>query len=233
VSLAEREPAAALRAAEGAGALLGGEFEIDSPGFLPWRRPAALAAQALGEEGRARELAEEQLALARAAAAPRPLALSLRTAAAVGAGDAVDLLEEARTILDDDEPRLERAHVLAELGAAMRRARRRRDCQGPLREALQLADAMGARALTETALAELRATGARPRRAAFSGVESLTPAELRVARLAAEGLTNREIAQELFVTAKTVQTHLSSVYRKLDAGSRQDLPQKLALSPCS
>jgi DNA-binding CsgD family transcriptional regulator len=87
---------------------------------------------------------------------------------------------------------------------------------------------MGARALAETALEELRATGARPRRAAYTGVESLTPAELRVARLAAEGLTNREIAQELFVTAKTVQTHLSSVYRKLDAASRQELPGLLA-----
>jgi len=233
VALAERKPAAAFRAAEAAGTLLGGEFGIDSPGLLPWRRPAALAALALGEEGRARELAEEQLALAGAAAAPRPLAMALRTCATVGAGDAVDLLEEARAALDDDEPRLERAHVLAELGAAMRRARRRRDCQEPLREALQLADAMGARALADTALAELRATGARPRRAAFSGVESLTPAELRVARLATEGLTNREIAQELFVTAKTVQTHLSSVYRKLDVGSRGDLPRMLALSPDS
>jgi len=228
VALAEREPAAALRAAEAAGALLGGEFGVDSPGFMPWRRPAALAALMLGDDARARALAEEHLALARAAAAPRPLALALRTAAAVAAGDPLAMLEEARAVLDDDEPRLERAHVLAELGAAMRRARRRRDCQEPLREALQLADAMGARALAETALEELRATGARPRRAAFSGVDSLTPAELRVARLAAAGLTNREIAQELFVTAKTVQTHLSSVYRKLDAASRQELPRLLA-----
>jgi DNA-binding CsgD family transcriptional regulator len=228
VALAERDPATALGAAEAAGALLGGEFGIDSAGFMPWRRPAALAALALGDDGRARGLADEQLALARAAAAPRPLALALRTAAAVGAGDPVALLEEARAVLGDDEPRLERAHVLAALGAALRRARRRRECREPLREALQLADSMGARALAETALEELRATGARPRRAAYTGVESLTPAELRVARLAAEGLTNREIAQELFVTAKTVQTHLSSVYRKLDAGSRQELPGLLA-----
>jgi len=232
LALAERDPGTALRAAEAAGEVLREGFGVDSPGFLPWRRPAALAALALGEEARARELAGEQLELARAAAAPRPLALALRTAAAVGGGDPVDLLEEARAALDDAEPRLERAHVLAELGAALRRAGRRRDCQGPLREALQTADAMGARALAEVARDELRATGARPRRAAFSGVEALTPAELRVARLAAEGLTNREIAQELFVTAKTVQTHLSSVYRKLDAGSRQELPG-LLVSPGS
>lgn len=120
--------------------------------------------------------------------------------------------------------------MLVELGGVLRRSGRRRDCQEPLREGLQLADAMGARPLAETAMSELRATGARPRRAAYSGVEALTPAELRVGRLAAEGLTNREIAQELFVTAKTVQTHLSSVYRKLDAGSRRELPSLLAVS---
>ncbi|MBS1677331.1 MAG: helix-turn-helix domain-containing protein [Actinobacteria bacterium] len=228
VALAERRPAAAREAAEAAGALLGGGFRVDTPGLLPWRRPAALAALALGEEARARALAAEQLEIARAAAAPRPLALALRTAAAVGLDEPLAPLEEARAVLDDGEPRLERVHVLAELGAAMRRAGRRRDCQEPLRQALQLADAMGARAVAESALAELRATGARPRRAAFSGVDSLTPAELRVARLAAEGLTNREIAGELFVTAKTVQTHLSSVYRKLDAASREELPGLLA-----
>jgi len=228
VALAAREPGAALAAAEAAGALLGGQFGIDCPGLLPWRRPAALAAAALGEEARARALAAAQLEIARAAATPRPLALALRTAAAVGAGDPRGLLDEARALLDDGEPRLERVHVLVELGAALRRAGRRRDCQGPLREALQLADAMGARAAAQKALEELRATGARPRRAASTGVESLTPAELRVARLAAAGLTNRAIARELFVTAKTVQTHLSSVYRKLDAGSREDLPRLLA-----
>ena len=92
-------------------------------------------------------------------------------------------------------------------------------------QVLDLADQMGAGALAERTLSELRATGARPRRAALSGLESLTPAERRVAQLAARGLTNREVAQELFVTQKTVQTHLSSVYRKLDVGSRRQLPE--------
>jgi DNA-binding CsgD family transcriptional regulator len=87
---------------------------------------------------------------------------------------------------------------------------------------------MGAAPLVEAVRADLRASGARPRRTAVSGVDSLTPAELRVCRLAAQGLTNRQIAQELFVTGKTVQTHLAHAYRKLDVASRRELPAALA-----
>jgi DNA-binding NarL/FixJ family response regulator len=73
----------------------------------------------------------------------------------------------------------------------------------------------------------LRAAGARPRTTAIGGVESLTARELRVATLAAEGRTNREIAQALFVTPKTVEVHLSGAYRKLAIRSRRDLPGAL------
>jgi DNA-binding CsgD family transcriptional regulator len=96
-----------------------------------------------------------------------------------------------------------------------------------LREALQLADRIGAVPVAEAARHELRATGARPRRAAFTGVDALTPAERRVAQLAAQGLTNPQIAQDLFVTTKTVQTHLAHAYRKLDISSRRQLPSTL------
>jgi DNA-binding NarL/FixJ family response regulator len=82
--------------------------------------------------------------------------------------------------------------------------------------------------LAARAETELLATGARPRRIALSGLESLTPSERRVAQMAAEGPTNREIAQALFVTPKTVQVHLSSVYRKLGIRSRTQLPDALA-----
>jgi DNA-binding CsgD family transcriptional regulator len=74
---------------------------------------------------------------------------------------------------------------------------------------------------------ELLAAGARPRRTALSGIESLTPSELRVTQLAADGMTNREIAQALFVTEKTVETHLGHVFPKLDVSSRAELPMKL------
>jgi DNA-binding CsgD family transcriptional regulator len=82
-------------------------------------------------------------------------------------------------------------------------------------------------AIAERARDELRATGARPRRMVLTGVESLTPSERRVAMMAASGLGNREIAQDLFVSVKTVETHLGSAYRKLDISSRKELPDVL------
>jgi DNA-binding CsgD family transcriptional regulator len=74
----------------------------------------------------------------------------------------------------------------------------------------------------------VQATGARPRRMVRTGVDALTPSELRVARMAATGMTNREIAQALFVTARTVETHLTHAYPKLGIVSREDLGAALA-----
>ncbi len=122
---------------------------------------------------------------------------------------------------------LERAHSLAELGAALRRAGRRAAAREPLAEALDLAARCGARPLAARAREELRATGARPRRAWRTGVEALTPSELRVVRLAAEGRSNREIAHELYVTLKTVEGHLARAYAKLGIDGRGQLPQVL------
>jgi DNA-binding CsgD family transcriptional regulator len=96
-----------------------------------------------------------------------------------------------------------------------------------LRRALELADAFGARPLAETALGELRASGARPRRAALSGIEALTPTERRIAELAGSGRANPQIAKMLFITTKTVEWHLSHVYSKLDISSRDGLPSAL------
>ena len=97
-----------------------------------------------------------------------------------------------------------------------------------LREALDLAHRMGADRLSDETETELRATGARPRRLLLSGIESLTASERRVADLAERGLTNREIAQTLFVTARTVEGHLTSVFRKLQLDSRAGLRAALA-----
>ena len=100
----------------------------------------------------------------------------------------------------------------------------------PLLQALEIAARCGAVPLMERARAEAVAAGARPRRPHLRGVHSLTPSELRVARLAAEGRSNREIAQALFITAKTVADHLGSSYSKLDITSRQQLTTALELS---
>ena len=94
-----------------------------------------------------------------------------------------------------------------------------------LRSALDTAHRLGARPLAERAESELRKTGARPRRAELTGLAALTAGERRVAELAGQGLTNREIAQALFVTARTVEGHLTQVFRKLDVPSRHELTQ--------
>jgi DNA-binding CsgD family transcriptional regulator len=90
-----------------------------------------------------------------------------------------------------------------------------------------LAHVCGATPLVERANEELAATGARPRKILQTGLASLTASERRVAQLAAEELSNKEIAQALFVTVKTVEVHLSNVYRKLEIGSRRQLPAAL------
>jgi DNA-binding NarL/FixJ family response regulator len=118
---------------------------------------------------------------------------------------------------------LERARALADLGALLRRRNRRTEARELLREALDAAHRAGARLLAQYAETELRATGARPRRAVLTGLESLTASERRIAELAGQGLTNREIAQTLFVTVRTVEGHLTSTFRKLLIDSRDDL----------
>ena len=130
-------------------------------------------------------------------------------------------------MLEGSSAKLERARTLVELGAALRRANQRVDARELLKEGLDIAVRCGAQPLVERAEEELAATGARPRRLLLSGVESLTASERRVARFAADGLSNKDIAQALFVTTKTVEVHLSNVYRKLGIASRGELPEAL------
>jgi len=86
----------------------------------------------------------------------------------------------------------------------------------------------GAIALTERTRTELIAAGGRPRRLVLSGLDSLTPSERRVAQFAADGMSNREIAQNLFITTRTVEGHLTHAYEKLAITSREQLPAALA-----
>jgi DNA-binding CsgD family transcriptional regulator/tetratricopeptide (TPR) repeat protein len=200
-----------------------------NPAFMAWRSHAALAQQLLGQHEEARRLAWEELEHARTWGAPRALGAALRVAGLVEGGPrGLALLEESVEVLARSPAKLEHAKARTELGAALRRANRRSEAREELRHALELATICGAMPLAARAEIELLATGARPRRIALTGLESLTPSELRVAEMAAEGPTNREIAQALFVTPKTVEVHLSSVYRKLGISSRSQLPAALA-----
>ncbi len=137
-------------------------------------------------------------------------------------------LTTAEALLAAGPWRLDRARVRCELGAALRRAGERRAARDLLSRALDEAHACGAELLAAQAIDELRASGARPRRRSLSGRDALTPSERRVAELAGRGRTNREIAQELFVTMATVETHLSRTYRKLDVPGRAELAAALA-----
>ena len=200
-----------------------------NPAFIAWRSPAALALLQLGEQEQARRLATEELALARTWGAPRALGVALRAAGlAEGGKRGLALLEEAVEVLSDSPAKLEHAKGRAELGAALRRANHRSQAREHLRQAVEVATICGATALAARAERELLATGARPRRVALSGVASLTPSERRVAEMAAQGPTNREIAQALFVTQRTVEVHLTSIYRKLGISSRSQLEAALS-----
>jgi DNA-binding CsgD family transcriptional regulator len=202
---------------------------IRNPAFIAWRSPAALALHRLGERDEASRLAAEELELARAWGAPRALGAALRTAGLIEGGkQGLAQLGEAVEVLSDSPAKLEHAKARTELGAALRREGHRVQAREQLRRAVELAGICGAGPLAARAETELLATGARPRRIALSGVESLTPSERRVAEIAAQGQSNREIAQGLFITQRTVEVHLTSVYRKLEISSRSQLAAALA-----
>jgi ATP/maltotriose-dependent transcriptional regulator MalT len=194
----------------------------------PWRSFVAPALAARGELGLARRLVTEDLAIARRRAAPGLLSRTLRGAAQVDGGSvALEHLREASRILEPTPIRLQYAHTLADLGAALRRANQRAEARDHLRQALDIAHRCGATVLAQRAREELQATGARPRKNVVSGIDALTASERRVADLAAQGLTNKQIAQALFVSHRTVATHLEHTYAKLDINAREELAAKL------
>ena len=225
--LAELRPAAALDDLLAAGDLFT-RVRSTSP-TTPWRSDAALAQLALGAQAEARALADEEVTLAQAYNAPRTLGIALRAAGlAEGGRRGIELLRQAVCVLERSAARLEHARAMTDLGASLRRAGQRADSREILRPALDLAHRCGSLALTERTRTELIAAGGRPRRLVLTGLDSLTPSERRVAQLAAAGLHNREIAQHLFITARTVEGHLSHAYQKLAITSRDELPSALA-----
>jgi DNA-binding CsgD family transcriptional regulator len=125
--------------------------------------------------------------------------------------------------LESSPARLEHARAVTDLGAALRRANRRADARPLLERGLALAQRCGAHALSKRASTELRTIGVRPRTPLRTGPDELTASERRVCELAADGLSNPQIAQALFVTRKTVETHLGRAYRKLDVARRGEL----------
>jgi DNA-binding NarL/FixJ family response regulator len=207
---------------------LGGE----NPAVLPWRSAAAISLSELGRQRESRALAADEVQRAQRFGAPRAIGIALRAQALVSpARERDDLLRQAQAVLQGSPARLEHARVLCDLGAALRSAGERTAAREPLLDALALSVRCGARALERRVRAELATIGIRPRAPQRSGADSLTPSERRVAELAADGRTNREIAQALFVTEKTVETHLGRAFRKLDISSRRQLRDVLGHLP--
>ena len=205
---------------------------VKGPALSPWRAHLALALLGGGERDAAASVAADAVALARAWGVPSLFAEALRVAGLVTGGPpGLALLREAAATADAGESPIEQAHARTALGGALRRAGRRSEARQPLREAVDIALATGARAVARTAHEELVATGAKPRRLRQSGADALTATERRVAAMAAEGMPNRGIAQALFVSEKTVETHLGNAYRKLGINARTQLTEALAGNP--
>ena len=197
---------------------------------VPWRTRVDLA-PALARRGdlqQARRLAQDDLELAQLWDTRLAIGMALRTRGLVENGtDAIGLLTQAVATLKDADARLEYAKALVDLGSALRRAGQPNNARERLAAGMNLAHACGATALTDRAHDELLIAGARPRRPALTGVDSLTPSERRVAEMAAREMTNKQIAQALFVTLRTVEMHLSNAYAKLEIRSRRQLPEAL------
>jgi DNA-binding NarL/FixJ family response regulator len=201
-----------------------------SSAMCPWHARAAVGLSALGRRDEARAYALQELSLARRTASRWGEVVALQALATAAPDEAVDHLEVARDLAESGGFALEQARSLVLLGAVHRRAGRRTVATEILRRGLDLSARCGAGALEMRALSELTATGARPRRRRQLGADALTPGERRVAELATNGMTNREIAQSLFVSLRTVETHLTHCYRKLAITSRGELADALSQS---
>ncbi|WIY03302.1 LuxR C-terminal-related transcriptional regulator [Amycolatopsis mongoliensis] len=200
------------------------------PGFVPWRAHAARAALALGQADDAARLAEEDLIASTRWGAARPLGTALTTLGLVREDDEAErALNKAITTLRSSPARLQLATALTELGTLHARHGQSEKAIETLRQAVELSEHCGARPLARRAAEELR-SARRALTPAKDNEHGLTRQENRIAVMAAQGLTNREIATALHLTRRTVELHLSGAYRKLGIPGRAELGGALAKS---
>ncbi len=199
-----------------------------SPVVCPWRSRAAAAHLVLGESSAAHALLEQELDLARRCQIPRAVGVALRAAGqAAGATKGLDLLNEAVSVLSVTPARLELARALHDLGVASLRRGDTRAAREALRHGLSLAVDCGATRLAKAMRERLHDAGGRVGRSG-KGPGVLTPGQERVSALAAQGYSNKEIAELLVVSLRTVETHLTSAYRKLGIAGRSQLAAAIA-----
>jgi len=205
---------------------------LSQPTLSAW--PQYLVRHSVGtvHEERAAEVAENFLERARRWGAPRGISLALRTAALVERGGGrIEMLREAVTHAECSEALVEKALTHVALGRALTNAGHKAEARDWLRRGIHQARVLGVFLLAAQGLSLISDAGGRPRRLALTGVEALTPSERRVAQMVASGLSNREVADALFVTVKAVEAHLGKVYRKLGISSRLELADALGELP--
>jgi DNA-binding CsgD family transcriptional regulator/tetratricopeptide (TPR) repeat protein len=196
---------------------------------VPFHRTVLAEALAMnGQPDEARAVAEDAMAHADDWDTPRAKGIALRAIGMCTAGpEGITHLKRSADYLESARAPVELAYTHLALGSRLRRAGKRADARDPLRRAMLLAERHGATAIRDRGRDELLAAGGRPRRTHLSGVDALTPSESRVARLAASGLSNREIAQQLYLSPRTVEMHLRNAYGKLEVPSRGHLAAAL------
>jgi DNA-binding CsgD family transcriptional regulator len=226
--LARASPAVALEHFLSCGRILAARGGAAAPGVMAWRSCASTALIAMGDTQKAASLAREELALAEASRVAGSV-ITARTAlgVAVGGSEGLRLLDDGVTEARSSPRVLARIQALTELGSLLRRSGQPRAARPHLAEALDLARRHGAARLADRCRVELAAAGGRPRREALTGAEALTASERRIAGLVADGMTNRQIAAQLYVSPRTVATHLTHIYQKLGIGGRDDMAAML------
>ncbi|GGM26281.1 AAA family ATPase [Dactylosporangium sucinum] len=231
VRLAQRDLVAAMAAIEEARRQCE-RYGVRNPLFCDWRYHLVWCLHAQSDDEQARAVAAEHRRLAAEVGSPWAIGRSLRVAAIVETGDAqIEVLTEAVAVLERSGARYEHALASAALGDALRRSKRIADARAALRDAYELAETCGATPLKDDLVRALALTGVRPAAAVRLGRSALTTGETRVVDLAVTGLSNRDIAQTLFVTVKTVEVHLSNAFRKLGINRRTDLAAALHAPP--
>ena len=199
-----------------------------NPSESVWLTDFAGALATIGRRAEAMELVRDYADRAQSFGEPRAVGIGHMALGRLAAGEgAVEYLERAVATLEPSPYRFDAGRARLRLVAALRRVNRRLDSREHLRLALDYADRNGVEPMATRALDELAAGGARPRRRALVGVGALTPSERRIARLAADGMTNREIATHLFLTVKTIEMHLGRSFEKLGTASRRELARIL------
>jgi DNA-binding CsgD family transcriptional regulator len=199
------------------------------PGSRPWQPSLIEALVRLGESGRAEDLLGAWADAARATGRRFALATAARCRGLLCDEASVDeVFAGALALHAEPAMPFERARTLLCHGERLRRARRRADARAPLREALGIFDRLGAGDWAARTRQELRATGGTVPSGARPGAADLTPHELQVALMVAEGRTNREVAAAMFLAPKTIEHHLSAIFRKLGLRRRTELARLFA-----